>query len=187
MTEAVDYINFLVTQNRLEFSGNLIVDGVEISGDKEPIDDSQPNQFGFYGTPDGYGCRPNSYADEVVAKWSRSEDPFDRAAAALAPKRFLFIDSLDDLIDPKIKKLLYANHQHNFNSLRAGVRLTQLVDEKGSKIEGLHFINFGNYNFPQWDTVKNRIEKARGIPKIFDFWLRDKKRSLMRGDIADQY
>lgn len=188
MTEAVDYVNFLIKENRLEFTGELTVDGVEIKEDKEPIEfENQPNEFGFYGTPDQYGCRPNSFIDEVVAKWSRSSDPFERNAAALAPKRFLFFDSVEHLeSDETLKKMLYVNHNKAFMVYRDHNRIAPLVDVSGVEIKNRHFINFGNYNLPGWDDEQKRIEQVSMVPMFIEFWLRDKKRYLMFGGLENR-
>lgn len=189
MTDAVDYVNFLIKENRLEFTGELTVDGVKIKDIKDPIEfENQPNEFGFYGTPDQHGCRPNSFIDEVVAKWSRSDDPFEKSAAALAPKRFLFFDSKEHLeSDENLEKMLRVNHNKYFMALRNSNRIAPLVDANGVDIPGKHFIHFGNYNFPEWDDEQNRIEQVSLIPLFIEFWLRNKKDLLMYGDLSSRY
>lgn len=189
MNEAREYIQFLINENRLEFNGQLIFDGeiIENIEVEAPSDYSIENEFGFYGKPDNYGCRKNALIDAVIRQWSKSNNPFERKAARLAPNKFMFFDTKEELNkNNKLKNLFYTNHNRYFNVARNDNRIHPLIDYDGNLSKGRSFINFGNYNIPSFDDIESRISQVNLMPMFIEFWLQNQKKILMFGSIGDR-
>lgn len=167
MSDAIEKIQQYIQEGRLNFTGQLIVDGEFI---ENPFSQIQPNKYGFYGVPDENGCRKNIHIDEIIEKYRNSKDKHEVRASLDAPELFLFWDAqTDSIIRGKELETIYRKN-HNRGLMFREIR--PLQDAKGAETyDDSWFISMGNANFPGAfrDSIVNHVISE--MKRYMTYWL----------------
>ncbi|MCW8961223.1 MAG: hypothetical protein OQK29_06645 [Ignavibacteriaceae bacterium] len=175
-------IDSLLDDGRLEVNGVLKLDG-EVLVNNNPMPEANPeevNEYGFFGEPTEYFGRRNKITEAIIDEWANSEDPFDKKAAADAPRLLVFFDDIEQLENRELKKLLFKNHNYWWLVATKNNRIVPLVDENNADIENHYFVALGNYNDPRKEGRDKYINR---IGDYMTHWLNSRKEFLQFGHV----
>lgn len=171
-------VQHLADSGRLTSTAPIVLDGMTITADPASQAESGAivDEFGFYGQPTEYFGRRNAICEKVIRQWARSDNKFDRQAAANAPTNFVFFNSMDQVNQSeRVRQLFYKNHNYYFIASTGNNRIHPLKEMDNSTLPGHHFIAIGNFTLPGTD---GRDEYMHKLDMYMQFWLANESERL---------
>lgn len=167
--------------------GHIMADGDVWLGDELVIDvDDTSSDYGFIGKPNDLMARKHLEAEAILKEWSQSPDPFRRQAASLCPRMFVFIDDQEmwDGMTEEQEALIRHNHKWTLRVSGDANRAMPMSDLSYTKIDGVRFLNCGNFNFPWTEGRAEWLADNLTVSKWVQFILDDLYDELAFGGLG---
>jgi len=171
----------LVVEGDVFLDGQLIYDHIE---ETKPTKADEPTELGFVGHPDAFACRRNIYVDQIISDFKNSDDKFEREAAHIAPREFMFWDKqTDSLINDTDLEKVYRRNIKTYENVRA---INPLIGLDAQPIKDSYFLPLALVLFPEHRHKVPTQAAIKTIQSYITNWIRDKALRLEYGDLKDR-